>query len=87
MLIDSAWRLVHEQGSMVAKLIKAKYFPYVSLYIVPSYGPKSTFWSSIRSIRHHLEKHVTIRFIKDDTSVWNQPLVSNLERDARSSKP
>jgi hypothetical protein len=76
---------VHEPVSIVSKIIKAKYFTCASLWTAPSYVPKFTFSSSIQSVRHHLEKYITIQFIKVNTSVWNQPwsLVSNLERDAR----
>jgi len=73
MLINTAWRLVYDSNSIVAKIIKAKYFPYASLWTAPTYVPKSTFWASILSIRHHLEKHVTIQLIEGNTSIWNQP--------------
>ena len=59
--------------TIVAKILKAKYFPYTSLWTAPIYVPKSTFWASILSIRHHLENHVTIQLIDDNTSIWNQP--------------
>src|SRR6185312_5570931 len=32
MLINSAWRLVHDSNSIVAKILKAKYFPSTSLW-------------------------------------------------------
>jgi hypothetical protein len=72
MLINTVWRLVHDSNSNVAKIIKAKYFPYGSLWTAPSYYPKSTFWSSILSIRHHLEHNVTIQFVNGNTSIWSQ---------------
>lgn len=76
MLINSAWRLVHDSESIVAKVIKAKYFPYTSLWTAPTYVPKSTFWASILNIREHLEKHVTIQLVEGNTSIWNQPWCS-----------
>jgi len=73
MLINTAWRFINEPETMVAKIIKAKYFPNASLWTASAHIPKSTFWSSILSIRHHLETHVTIQFIDGNTSIWNQP--------------
>ena len=40
-----------------------KYYPHASLWTAATYIPKSTFWSSILSIRYHLEQNVTIQFI------------------------
>ena len=72
-LINTAWRLVHDPDSIIAKIIKAKYFPYASLWTAVTYLPKSTFWASILSIRHHLEKHVTIQLVEGNSLIWNQP--------------
>lgn len=69
MLINTAWRLVHNPDSFLAKIKKAKHFPYASLWTAPTYIPKSTFWASILSVRHHLEKQVTIQLIEGNTSI------------------
>lgn len=50
MLINTAWRLVHDSDSMVAKIIKSEYFPYAILWTAPHCLPKSTFWASILGI-------------------------------------
>jgi len=60
----------------VAKIIKSKYFPYGSFWTAPFYFPKSMFWSSILSIRHHLEQNVTIQLVNGNTSIWSQPWCS-----------
>jgi len=73
MLISKAWRLVHDPESFVVKIIKSKYYSHNSFWTAATYIPKSTFWSSILSIRHHLEQNVTIQFIDGNTSIWNQP--------------
>jgi hypothetical protein len=73
MLIKTAWRLIHVSDSTVAKTIKAKYFPYGSMWTAPSYVPKSIFWSSMLNIRHHVENNITFQFVKGNTSIWNQP--------------
>ena len=55
MLINTAWRLVHNSDSFVAKIIKSKYYPQAFLWTATTYVPKSIFWSSILSTRHRLE--------------------------------
>ena len=50
-----------------------KYYPHASLWTAATYIRKSTFWSSILIIRHHLEQNVIIQFIDGNTSIWNQP--------------
>ena len=73
MLINTAWRLVHDSDSTVAKIIKTKYCPYASLWTATSYVPKSIFWSSMLNIRNHLEHNITFQFVKGNTFIWNQP--------------
>ena len=72
MLINTAWRLVHNSDSFVAKIIKSKYYPQAFLWTATTYVPKSIFWSSILSTRHRLEQNIAIQFIDGDTSIWNQ---------------
>jgi hypothetical protein len=43
MLISTAWRFVHKPDLVVAKIIKAKYYPTASFWTVATYTPKSTF--------------------------------------------
>ena len=63
MLINTPWRLVHNSNYFVAMIIISKYYPHASLWTAATYVPKLTFWSSILSIRYHLEQNVTIQFI------------------------
>ncbi|KAL7111975.1 hypothetical protein ACP275_05G123500 [Erythranthe tilingii] len=74
LLTKQAWRLITLQDTLLARVMKARYYPTCSFFSASlGYRPSAT-WMSILAVRHHLQEGIRTR-IGDgqDTSIWGDP--------------
>ena len=81
MLAKQAWRVLKYQESLMAKVLKNKYFPNTTL-MKPKVSPMASFaWKSILSVRDLLDKG--IRKVVGNgihIDIWDDPWIPTLPR-------
>jgi hypothetical protein len=68
LLAKQGWRLVHDPNSLVAQVLKAKYFPQVSFLCFELVNKPSYVWRSLMSAKELLQEGLTWR-IGDGRSI------------------
>ena len=80
LLAKQAWRIISMPGSLMAKVLKGKYFPTKNFFEVGNNPNASFTWKSIISVKNVVKKGVC-RVLGNgkNTCIWQDPWVPNLE--------
>ncbi|KAJ1261851.1 hypothetical protein BS78_09G062200 [Paspalum vaginatum] len=57
LVTHSAWMIAARKEPFLANVLKAKYHPNTSFWKAHATGARSVFWSSIQSVKHHLQNN------------------------------
>lgn len=90
LLAKQAWRLITCPGSLVARLLKTKYFPRKSLLEarVDDKGSPSYYWRSIMSVTPLLKESLVRRIGSGkDIQIWRDPWLPSAPHFIRLERP
>uniref|UniRef100_J3M5K6 Reverse transcriptase zinc-binding domain-containing protein n=1 Tax=Oryza brachyantha TaxID=4533 RepID=J3M5K6_ORYBR len=73
LVIHSAWNFLKNPNTLIAQVLKHKYFPHTSFWNCNKHTPKSAFWSSVLKLKPILHSSCIWQLSQGDISIWNQP--------------
>jgi hypothetical protein len=73
LIASSAWRIIKEPNSLLAAVLKAKYFPHTSIWRTNTNLPKSAFWSSVLKVLPLMQSSIYLQIAKGNSSIWSSP--------------
>lgn len=73
MVAMMAWRIIKNHDSLIAKILKAKYFHNSSIWKHNYNAPKLAFWASIIKILPLMLKISQIQITNGNSCIWTSP--------------
>jgi hypothetical protein len=73
LIIQSAWNVATNKNPFLSAILKSKYFPDSTFWTAPTTGFRSTYWSSILQVKHHLHNNTIVQVHKGNSSIWSTP--------------
>lgn len=73
LVASSIWRVIKEPNSLLAAVLKAKYFPHTSIWRTNNNLPKSSFWSSVLKVLPLMQNSIHLQLAKGNSSIWSSP--------------
>lgn len=77
LVATAAWRIIKNPSSLVAKILKAKYFHNTSIWKPRSSVPRSAFWASVLKIVPLMHDSCQLQIANGDTCIWTNPWCKN----------
>ena len=71
LVASSTWRLIKEPNSLLAAVLKAKYFPRTSIWRTDNNLPKSAFWSSVLKVLPLMQNSIHLQLANGNSSIWS----------------
>jgi hypothetical protein len=73
LIASSVWRVIKEPNSLLAAVLKSKYFTHTSIWRTDTNLPKSAFWSSVLKVLPLMQNSIHLQLAKGNSSIWSSP--------------